>query len=63
MPCALYNVRMSRLIAFVFCLAFLFLAGGWVKVGLVLAGGVGAMLALYVAWLGVRLFIGPQRQP
>lgn len=54
---------MSRLIAFVFCLAFLFLAGGWVKVGLVLAGGVGAMLALYVAWLAVRLFIGPQRQP
>ncbi len=53
---------MSRLIAFLFCLAFLCLAGGWVKFGLALAGGVVALLALYVAWLGVRLFIGPPRQ-
>ena len=54
---------MSRLIAFVFCLAFLFLAGGWVKFGMVLAGGVFALLVLYVVFLSVRLFIGPPRQP
>lgn len=54
---------MPRFIALCVCIAFLFLAGGWVKVGLVLAGGVFTLLVLYVAWLGVRLFIGPPRQP
>ena len=52
---------MSRLIAFVFCIAFLFLAGGGVKIGMVLMALVFAMLVAFVAYLFVRLFLGPPR--
>ncbi|MFZ3159105.1 MAG: hypothetical protein WA134_02785 [Rhodoferax sp.] len=50
---------MSRLIAFVFCIAFLFLAGGGVKIGMVLMALVFALLVAFVAYLLVRLFLGP----
>ncbi len=49
---------MAHLIAFVFCIAFLFLAGGMVKFGMALMALVFAMLVAFVVYLGVRLFIG-----
>lgn len=53
---------MSRFIAFVFCIAFLFLAGGWVKSGMVLMAGFFALLATFVVYLFVKIFLGPPRQ-
>lgn len=52
---------MPRLIALIFCLAFLFSAGGFVRVGLAMA--VAGMVALgsYLAWSLVRMFIGTAR--
>lgn len=52
---------MSRLILFVFCIAFLFLAGGGVKIGMALMALVFALLVAFVAYLFVRLFLGPPR--
>ena len=52
---------MSRLILFVFCIAFLFLAGGGVKIGMVLMALVFALLVAFVAYLFIRLFLGPPR--
>ncbi len=52
---------MSRLIAFVFCIALLLLAGGAVKSGMALMALVFALLAAFVAYLLVRLFLGPPR--
>lgn len=54
---------MTRFILFVFCIAFLTLAGGWVKVGMALVALVFALLVGYLAWAGVRLFMGSPRQP
>lgn len=63
MRCTLYNVRMSRLIAFVFCLTVLFLAGGWVKSGLVLLAVVAVLLVAYIAALAISVFIRPVQRP
>ncbi len=52
---------MTRFIALVFCLTFLFLAGGWIKFGMVLSGAIAAMLVAYTAWLFMRMFLGSRR--
>lgn len=52
---------MSRLIAFVFCIAFLLLAGGWVKVGMALMALVVALLFTYGGYLLLRMFMGSGR--
>jgi len=53
---------MSHLIAFVFCIAFLFLAGGGVKTGMVLMAVVFVMLVAFVGYLMIRIFLGPRGQ-
>jgi len=50
---------MSRFIAFVFCLAFLCAAGGWVKTGMVLFAVVFALLVAYVVYLAARVTFRP----
>lgn len=52
---------MPRLIAFVFCIAFLFGAGGYVRVGMALAAAVVVALVGYLVWNLLRMFIGPMR--
>jgi len=48
---------MPRLILFIFCIAFLFAAGGWVKTGMVLyALGLG-MIFMYGAWATLHLLL------
>lgn len=53
---------MSRLILFVFCIAFLFLAGGGVKIGMVLMALVFALLVAFVGYLMLRIFLGSPRR-
>ncbi len=53
---------MSHLIAFIFCIAFLALAGGGVKAGMVLMAVVFAMLVAYVGYLMLRMFLGSPRK-
>ena len=48
---------MSRLIIFVFCIAFLVLAGGGVKFGMALMAAVFALLVGYVGYLALRMFL------
>ncbi len=48
---------MSRLIAFIFCIAFLVLAGGGVKFGMALMAIVFGLLVVYVGYLMLRIFI------
>lgn len=50
---------MPRLIAFIFCLAVLAFAGS-VKLGLALLAAVLVLLAGWLAWGVVRLFIDPR---
>jgi len=52
---------MPRLIAFVFCIAFLFGAGGFVRVGMALAAAGVVALVGYLLWSLLRMFIGPAR--
>jgi hypothetical protein len=52
---------MPRLIAFIFCIAFLFGAGGFVRVGMALAAASVLTLGGYLAWSLVRMFIGSGR--
>jgi hypothetical protein len=52
---------MPRLIAFVFCVAFLFGAGGFVRVGMALAAAGVVALGCYLVWGLLRMFIGPAR--
>ncbi|QIL81814.1 hypothetical protein G7047_19245 [Diaphorobacter sp. HDW4A] len=56
-----YNAHMPRLIAFIFCIAFLVGAGFSVRAGLAVA--VVGLLALagFVAWNFVAMFIGPKQ--
>lgn len=58
---ASYNARMSRLIAFLLCIAFLFGAGGFVRTGMALAAASVMTLAGYLVWGLARMFIGPAR--
>lgn len=53
---------MSRLIAFVFCIAFLVMAGGFTKTGMALAALAFALLVALVAYLFIRLFLGPPQR-
>lgn len=48
---------MSHLIAFVFCIAILLLAGGWVKTGMMIMAVVFAMLVVFVGHLMIRIFL------
>ncbi len=52
---------MSRLIAFLLCIAFLFGAGGFVRTGMALAAASVMTLAGYLVWGLARMFIGPAR--
>lgn len=52
---------MPRFIVFVFCLAFLCAAGGWVKTGMVLFAVVFALLVAYVVHLAARVILKPPR--
>ncbi len=48
---------MPRLILFIFCIAFLFAAGGWVKTGMVLyALGLG-LIFIFGAWAMLHLLL------
>lgn len=49
---------MAHLIAFVFCIAFLVLAGGFIKIGMALMALVFALLVAFVVYLLIRLFLG-----
>lgn len=55
-----YNAHMPRLIAFIFCIAFLVGAGASVLAGMAVAAV--ALLALggYAAWCALALFISPR---
>ena len=53
---------MSHLIAFVFCIALLVLAGGGIKTGMVLLAVVFAMLMALAGHQVVRIFLGDPRQ-
>lgn len=50
---------MPRLIAFVFCLAFLCAAAGWVKTGMALLAMMFVLLVAYVIYLGCRVVFTP----
>ena len=56
-----YNAGMPRLIAFIFCIAFLVGAGASVPVGMAIAAAAVLGLAGYLAWSLLRMFIGPVR--
>ncbi len=53
---------MSRFILFVFCIAFLVLAGGGVKVGMALMALVFVLLVAFVGYLMLRMFLGSPRR-
>lgn len=52
---------MPRLIAFIFCIAFLVGAGASVRVGMAIATAAVLGLAGYLAWSLLRMFVGPMR--
>lgn len=52
---------MPRLIAFIFCIAFLVGAGASVRLGMALAAVAALGLVAYLAWCLVRMFLGPAR--
>ncbi|GEQ76728.1 hypothetical protein CTTA_3733 [Comamonas testosteroni] len=56
-----YNGRMTRLIAFIACIAFLVGAGVSVRAGMALAAVAYGLLGAYVLWTGLQMFLGPRR--
>ena len=52
---------MTRLIAFIFCIAFLVGAGASVRAGMALAALAAVLLTAYLAWCLFAMFIGPRR--
>ena len=52
---------MPRVIVFIFCLAFLFGAGGFVRTGMTLAAAGLLALGGYLLWGVARMFLGPTR--
>ena len=52
---------MARLIVFLFCIAYLAMAGVSVRVGMFVTAFAVAVLAVYVVWCGVQLFMGHRR--
>ncbi|MEN9491991.1 MAG: hypothetical protein RJA63_2440 [Pseudomonadota bacterium] len=53
---------MSRLIAMLFCLTVLLLAGGWVTAGLVLLAVIAILLATFIGALAVSIVVKPVRR-
>ena len=56
-----YNAGMPRLIAFVFCIAFLVGAGASVPVGMGIAAAAVLGLVVFLAWSLLQMFFGPVR--
>ncbi len=57
---------MPRLILFIFCIAFLFAAGGWVKTGMALYALDFGLLVIYGGWAMLHLLLNvntPDRRP
>ncbi|WP_314971771.1 hypothetical protein [Comamonas testosteroni] len=56
-----YNEGMSRLIAFIACIAVLVGAGVSARAGIALASVAYGLLGAYVLWNGLQIFISPRR--
>ncbi|RDI10737.1 MULTISPECIES: hypothetical protein [Comamonas] len=52
---------MTRLIAFIACIAFLVGAGVSVRAGMALAAVAYGLLGAYVLWTGLQMLLGPRR--
>ena len=56
-----YNVGMSRLIAFIACIAVLVGAGVSARAGMTLAVVAYGLLGAYVMWNGLQIVFSPRR--